>query len=221
MSTQWETANHCHSALSVLSANIQHSMHDSASGLQTNVPPTTETDNTSSNNHNNEDGNNPRPKKRKLRTYPADDNDNEDTQTPPTTATTGNAIRIPNSIASSSTTRDQQPQYPASSASASTSSAAQLRPPALDPFSTPDIIDHNHNQNHNHAPTPLLYFPDAQYPLSPYPASPRAPGVGNFDLNMGDLLAGSAPSATGEPGLDAGAGFDSFLDLFGGQFPGF
>lgn len=211
MSTQWETASHCHSALSVLSANIQHSIHNPASGLQTNVPPTLETDNTNSNNHNGEDGNNPRPKKRRLRTYPADDNDNEDTQTPPTTATTGNAFHIPNSIPSISTPQNQQPQYPASSAPASTSSAAQARPPpALDPFSTPDTIDHNHN----HAPTRLLYFPDAQYPLSPYPASPRAPGVGNFDLNMGDLLAGS-------PGLDAGAGFDSFLDLFGGQFPGF
>ena len=232
MSTQWETANHCHSALSALSANIRHSMHSSVSGLpaQAHVPPTTETDNTDSSN--NEDHSNPPSKKRRLhQAYPAD----EVAQTPPTA---GKASHIPHSTASSST--QGQSYYPASIIS--TSSPAQSRP-APDPFSTSHHNNDSGNSqfqfptdanditaaaattaadiDYNHAPTPLLYFPDTQPPLSSCSSSPSLPAVGNFDLNMGDLLAGPASLATGGPGMDAGAGFDSFLDLFGGQFPGF
>lgn len=84
--------------------------------------------------------------------------------------------------------------------------------------STPDTQNTASASAATAATTAYLYFPEAQQvPLPSQPSSPRLPGAGNFDLNMGDLLTGDAAA-----GLDtAGTGFDSFLDLFGGQFPGF
>lgn len=161
MSTQWETARHCHSALSVLSTNIQHIMET----------PSSEPNHSDSRDSNrNEHHHQPRSKRRRL-SFPRPVN--EQTQTP--------------DISHCPTPTQPLP-------------------------STPDM------QNTAATTTAYLYFPDTQQaPLPSQPSSPRLSGAGNFDLNMGDLLTGDAAA-----GLEtAGAGFDSFLDLFGGQFPGF
>ena len=181
MSTQWETARHCHSALSVLSSNIRQAMDT----------PSTEpspADNTSNRNNNRNDEAPTRSKRRRL------------------------------SLSQPSNEESQQ-ALSSSAAAAAGGGGAQAQAQAQQPMysNTPDT--QNTTSASATATTAYLYFPEAQQaPLPSQPSSPKLPGAGNFDLNMGDLLTGDAAA-----GLDAGGGtgLDSFLDLFGGQFPGF
>lgn len=188
MSTKWETAQHCHSALSVLSTNIRHVM-DTPS-----IEPSNHTDSKNQNN-----------------------NRNEATDTATATRSKRRRLSFPYPTNEEPHPLDHQSHYPAAP-STQTQPLSAFTP---DTQNTASASTSAAGAGANAArTTAYLYFPETQQvPLPSQPASPRFPGAGNFDLNMGDLLTGDAAAAAGLE--SAGAGLDSFLDLFGGQFPGF
>ena len=187
MSTQWETARHCHSALSMLSINIRQSASTSA----------IKESHTAIEDH---------------------DNDNENENEEETTNANKKRKPNPNPTAFPTANHEIQPadQAPAPVPELFNSQDYENRAPPPEPIQEPTIHPSHHpiadtnptysqelDNNNNHH---LLFFPDG---------SPRSTdtgmgmGMGNFDLNMVDLLHGSS------------ADFGSLFDMFGQQFPSF
>lgn len=186
---QWETARHCHSALSLLSTNIRQSAQHTSTSASKESHTAIEDDHDDNENESqseNEDANANKKHKPNPTTFPAVTANHEIQPAPPG----------PAPIESSNSQDYENPAPPPIQ--------EHTMNPSRDPIADtdPTYSQEMDNSNNNH----LLFFPDG---------SPRSTdmsmgmGMGNFDLNMVDLLHGST------------ADFDSLFDMFGQQFPSF
>ena len=191
MSMQWETARHCHSALSLLSTNIRQSaQHTSTSAIKESH--TTTESHYNENETESEEENTTANEKRKPNPNPN-----------PTTFPTANheiqlAAPAPAPTESSNSQEYENPAAPPGPIQEHT-----INPPH-DPIADTNPAYSQEMDNNHH----FLFFPDGS-PRSTDMGMGIGMGMGNFDLNMVDLLHGSS------------ADFDSLFDMFGQQFPSF
>lgn len=199
MSTQWETAKHCHRALSLLAHNIHHHQFTSASASSSPTrtpsslrrdPPHAQTDNPHQRprqrrRQRQRSASPTDPESRKRRRFEPSTTDsvfNPGTGPPHAPGNSPNHHNPPSETGPSMPVSCDMPSAPESPHLGGEMASDSYRT-GLGPDLDPDYEDR-------------LFFPDAS-----------APSMMDFDLNMADLL--------------QGANFDDLVDMFGQQYPSF